>query len=158
MLVLIFAFFLKIFIYVKLEEIVMNVINGSELAKFNTSKIDGTSKPQTNLPVKICHSKVVCLVDVCFVQARVVHMPGMDEEPSSTFSNMATLFSKLNISLDSVDGEETNQEPSHQEVAPPTQEAVALTYEDRAALRKAEREKKRTSDDPSGNGYVILSQ
>ena len=84
-------------------------------------------------------------------------MPGMDEEPSSTFSNMATLFSKLDISLDSVDGGDSKQEPPTQEVAPPTQEVVAMTYEERAALRKAEREKKRTSDSPSGSGCVTIS-
>ena len=34
----------------------MNVFG---LAKFNTSKMHKTSKPQTNVPVKICHFKVV---------------------------------------------------------------------------------------------------
>ena len=33
----------------------MNVFG---LAKFNTSKMHKTSKPQTNVPVKICHFKV----------------------------------------------------------------------------------------------------
>ena len=37
-------------------------------------------------------------------QARVVNMPGMDEEPTSTFTNLSVLFSKLGIS-ESVDGE-----------------------------------------------------
>ena len=35
----------------------MNVFG---LAKFNTSKMQKTSKPQTNVPVKICHFKVIC--------------------------------------------------------------------------------------------------
>ena len=42
------------------EETVMNV---SGLAKLNTSKVHKTSKPQTNVPVKICHFKVVHLFE-----------------------------------------------------------------------------------------------
>ena len=38
------------------EETVMNVFG---LAKFITSKVHKTSKPQTNVPVKICHFKVI---------------------------------------------------------------------------------------------------
>ena len=30
----------------------MNAINWIDLAKFNTSKMDGTPNPQTNVPVK----------------------------------------------------------------------------------------------------------
>ena len=64
MLVLIFAFFaivsktakfnisINLIIY---EEILISCI---DLAKFNTSKMNGTPKPQTNVPVKICHFKV----------------------------------------------------------------------------------------------------
>ena len=34
----------------------------------------------------------------------MVHMPGMDDEPTSTFTNLSVLFSKLGIS-EGVDGE-----------------------------------------------------
>ena len=42
------------------------------------------------------------------MQARVVHLPGMEDEPSSTFTNMATLFKKLDIS---VEGDEDTDQP-----------------------------------------------
>ena len=41
------------------------------------------------------------------VQARVVHMPGMDDEPSSTFENLSLLLEKVGIT--SGGSEETDQ-------------------------------------------------
>ena len=112
-------------------------------------------------------------------QARVVHMPGMEDEPSRTFTNMAALFQRLNISVeDSVDGdeegkggEEDQEKPSWRDdreavkkalqsppstpdhggswrdtpttsVSPPPKSTTELSYEERAALRKAQREKR----------------
>ena len=46
------------------------------------------------------------------LQARVVHMPGMDDEPASTFTNLSALFSKLGISEGVDGGEEENGEGS----------------------------------------------
>ena len=42
-------------------------------------------------------------------QARVVNMPGMDDEPATTFSNLSVLFSKLGISEEGVDGKEEGE-------------------------------------------------
>ena len=113
-------------------------------------------------------------------QARVVHMPGMEDEPSRTFTNMATLFQKLNISVgDGVDGEdgegkggeEDQEKPSWRDdqetvkkalqsppstpdhggswrdtpttsVSPPPKSTTELSYEERAAQRRAERERR----------------
>lgn len=86
-------------------------------------------------------------------------MPGMEDEPSTTFTDLELLFQKLHISLDNEeeskptswrdDGDKVGKalrEQSH-----PTQEgswkdsksdSTHLTYEQRAALRKAEREQR----------------
>ena len=107
-------------------------------------------------------------------------MPGMEDEPSRTFTNMATLFQKLNISVeDNVDGgdeegregEEDQEKPSWRDdretvkralqsppstpdhggswrdtptspVSPPPQSTTELSYDERAALRKAQRERR----------------
>ena len=107
-------------------------------------------------------------------------MPGMEDEPSRTFTNMATLFQKLNISVeDTVDGgdegdkggEEDQEKPSWRDdretvkkalqsppsipnhggswrdtpttsVSPPPKSTTELSYEERAVLRKAQREKR----------------
>ena len=105
-------------------------------------------------------------------------MPGMEDEPSCTFTNMATLFQKLNISVEnSVDGDEgskggeEDQKPSWRDdretvkkalqsppstpdhggswqdtpttsVSPPPKSTIELSYEERAALRKAQRERR----------------
>ena len=68
----------KILIY---EEMVMNVINRSELANFNTSKMDGTPKPQTNLPVEICHFKVYTVLAP--MQHNKLHSPSSHAAPIS---------------------------------------------------------------------------
>lgn len=85
------------------------------------------------------------------LQARVVHMPEMEDESSSTFTNLPLLFSKLDIRLESVDGEEAPA-PSKEPVTPPAKEPI--TYEERAAMRRAERERKRSGDLSSADGYV----
>jgi len=109
-------------------------------------------------------------------------MPGMEDEPSRTFTNMATLFQKLNISVeDNVDGgdEEDQEKPSWRDdretvkkalqsppstpdhggswrdtptspVSPPPQSTTELSYEERAAQRKAEREKRAAERAASG--------
>lgn len=73
-------------------------------------------------------------------------MPGMEDEPNTTFSNIETLFEKLNISAD---GEEQgigsswrdNQNKSASSKSTTNQQdSTHLTYEERAAQRKAERE------------------
>ncbi|XP_019856627.1 PREDICTED: uncharacterized protein LOC109585118 [Amphimedon queenslandica] len=40
------------------------------------------------------------------IKSRVVHMPGMEDEPSSTFNDLSTLMSKLGLAY--TDSEETN--------------------------------------------------
>ena len=65
-------------------------------------------------------------------QARVVNMPGMDDEPQSTFTNLSVLFSKLGISecVDGGDGEEGGGEGEGGE-------GVKWREEDREGLKKA---------------------
>ena len=108
-----------------------------------------------------------------------MNLPGMDDEPSSTFSNMATLFEKLSISLgNGVEGEESvdvgqpsvnteevswrddrekvrkalespppkvaEKESWRETVSPkPTSsDTTEMSYEERAAMRRAQRERK----------------
>lgn len=73
-----------------------------------------------------------------------MHMPGMEDEPSSTFTDLDSLFQKLHISLD-----EERDNPDHKVLkttSPPAKDGSwrdkDLTYEERAALRKAEREQR----------------
>ena len=108
-------------------------------------------------------------------QAKAVNLPGMDDEPSSTFTNMAALFEKLNISVgggqeESVDvgqpaaAEEVSWRDDREKVrkaleSPPPKaveetwrereadkptisDTVELSYEERAAMRRAQRERK----------------
>lgn len=124
------------------------------------------------------------LVDL--IRARVVHMPGMDEEPASTFVNLSSLFSKLNISLEDEEpdegiaekpGSSQDEDSGHVQEAPqspePTPETRSrrdkaasptsqpdrpamdsgMSYEERAALRKAERER-RARERAAGGGAV----
>ena len=67
----------------------------------------------------------------------MVHLPGMEDEPSSTFENMAALFEKLGISVEETDSWREEKEPSS--TPSPTGD---MTYEERAARRKAEREQR----------------
>ncbi len=78
-------------------------------------------------------------------------MPAMDDEPSSTFTNLPLLFSKLDICLESVDGGGDVGEEATPMDTPPSQEKEAVTYEERAAMRKEERERKR-SGEPADQG------
>lgn len=71
----------------------------------------------------------------------MVHLPGMEDEPSSTFENMATLFEKLGISVEETDSWRGEKEPSS--TPSPTGD---MTYEERAARRKAEREQRQRDD------------
>lgn len=104
-----------------------------------------------------------------------MNLPGMDDEPSSTFSDMATLFQKLNISVssgdDSVDAaaaetkeEEVTWRDDREKVrkalespppkaveketwretptAKPSSDTMELSYEERAAMRRAQREQR----------------
>ncbi len=87
-----------------------------------------------------------------------MHMPGMEDEPASTFTDLASLFKKLHISIES---EEDNKPVSWRDDPEKIQKALRssspgkegswrdtkadstnLTYEERAALRKAEREQR----------------
>lgn len=91
----------------------------------------------------------------------MVHLPGMEDEPSSSFSDWAYLFEKLHISVDSnetVNGPSWRDEEKQpgKDKAPPTSskkeesswrgtpqsDTTELTYEQRAAKRKAEREQR----------------
>ena len=85
-------------------------------------------------------------------------MPGMEDEPSSTFVDLPTLFQKLHISI----GDEQESKPVSWRDDPETirkarqtsspakggswrdtkTDSTNLTYEERAALRKAEREQR----------------
>jgi len=65
-------------------------------------------------------------------------MPGMDDAPSSTFTDIATLFSKLGISLGSG--------PISPKPAPKPEPSPTSSYEQRAAQRKADRERKAASE------------
>ena len=110
------------------------------------------------------------------MQAKAVNLPGMDDEPSSTFTNMATLFEKLNISVgggeeESVDvgqsaAEEVSWRDNREKVRkalespppkateeetwrekaaaekPTASDTTELSYEERAAMRRAQRERK----------------
>lgn len=113
------------------------------------------------------------------MQAKAVNLPGMDDEPSSTFTNMATLFEKLNISVgggeeESVDvgqsaaaaPEEVSWRDEREKVRkalespqpkaaeeetwreketaqkPTASDSTELSYEERAAMRRAQRERK----------------
>lgn len=79
-----------------------------------------------------------------FLQARVVHMPGMDDEPASTFTDLHSLFQKLHISVDDEPASwRDNPDKIGKACSPPSKEGSSdLTYEERAALRKAEREQR----------------
>ena len=114
------------------------------------------------------------------LQAKAVNLPGMDDEPSSTFTNMATLFEKLNISVggeeeESVDVGQPEAAATPEDVSwrddrekvrkalespppkaaeketwrekakaekPATSDTTELSYEERAAMRRAQRERK----------------
>ncbi len=69
----------------------------------------------------------------------------MEDEPSSTFSNWAFLFEKLNISVSSGSSQEVKsnkEERSTDRSWRETSDTSTLTYEQRAAKRKAEREQR----------------
>lgn len=87
-------------------------------------------------------------------------MPGMEDEPATTFSDMQSLFQKLHISVD--EDQESSKPVSWrddpdkvrkalQANSPPAKggswkenqsDTTDLTYEQRAAKRKAEREQR----------------
>lgn len=86
-------------------------------------------------------------------------MPGMEDEPASTFTDMQSLFQKLHISVDedqeskpvSWRDEPDKVRKALQANSPPAKigswredqsDTTDLTYEQRAALRKAEREQR----------------
>ena len=74
----------------------------------------------------------------------MVHMPGMDDEPASTFTDLHSLFQKLHISVDDEPASwRDNPDKIRKARSPPSNEGSSdLTYEERAALRKAEREQR----------------
>jgi len=92
-----------------------------------------------------CHHVLVC------AQARVVHLPGMDDEPSSSFSDWNYLFKKLNISVGNTEGGSGREEvPAQQSWRESRSDSPALTYEQRAAKRKAEREQRQREKEAEG--------
>lgn len=79
----------------------------------------------------------------------MVHMPGMDDEPSSTFTDLDTLFQKLHISVDEPVSWRDDPDKVRKALKtspPPAKQGswrdTDLTYDERAALRKAEREQR----------------
>ncbi len=73
----------------------------------------------------------------------------MEDEPSTTFNNLATLFKKLGISVEGTDQGEEEEEEVEEEKAEEKEVDTekpsmgdSLSYEERAARRKAEREKR----------------
>ena len=92
-----------------------------------------------------------------------MHLPGMEDEPGATFSDLPTLFQKLHISVgDEEQGTATSWRDDPEKVKkalssppPPAQkgswrdsppDSTELTYEERAARRKAEREERLKKD------------
>ena len=72
----------------------------------------------------------------------MVHMPGMEDEPSATFTDLDTLFEKLHISLDDKQEREDDGLVSPDSITVEQADSTELTYEERAARRKAEREQR----------------
>lgn len=92
------------------------------------------------------------------MQAKAVNLPGMDDEPSSTFTNMATLFEKLHISVgggedESVDvgqpdatPEETSWRDDREKVRKALESPSPSATEKETWREKAATEKASTSD------------
>ena len=72
----------------------------------------------------------------------MVHLPGMEDEPSSSFSDWNYLFAKLKISVGNQSGSGREEAPAQQSWRENKSDSPALTYEQRAARRKAEREQR----------------
>lgn len=92
----------------------------------------------------------------------MVHMPGMDDEPSSTFADLDMLFQKLHISVDEPVSwrDDPDKVRKALKTTPPaakegSRRETDLTYEERAALRKAEREQ-RQKEKEAQDKYVCL--
>ncbi len=81
-------------------------------------------------------------------------MPEMEDESSSTFTNLPLLFSKLDIRIESVDGDDAPPPLPQEPVTPPIKES--LTYEERAALRRAERERKKSDSSSATDTYAYF--
>ncbi len=82
-------------------------------------------------------------------------MPGMEDEPSSTFTDLDSLFEKLNISLDGQGEGHSNADVAKSSPSQ-SKNSTELTYEERAACRKAEREE-RLKKEVDGGRYAIIS-
>lgn len=95
------------------------------------------------------------------VRAKVVHLPNMEDEPRETFEDPAKLFALLGVTIcDSTKERRSDQlspppksTPSPKSTPPPASSRAAtdkrssfdtgLSYEERAALRRAERDERR---------------
>jgi len=85
----------------------------------------------------------------------VVHMPQMEDEPRETFEDPAKLFAAIGISLGGIKDDTPDYSspspqvtPSPSSTPPPSATKRSsfdanLSYEERVALRKAEREERR---------------
>lgn len=86
----------------------------------------------------------------------MVHLPNMEDEPRETFEDPAKLFALLGISIGSSKRElipEHLSPPPEKSTSPPASRTAenekrgsydtSLSYEERAALRRAEREERR---------------
>ena len=90
----------------------------------------------------------------------MVHLPNMEDEPRETFEDPVKLFDLLGISISSSQKEPTPDQissppkstPSPRSISPPASKVTgekrtsydtSLSYEERAALRRAEREERR---------------
>lgn len=84
-------------------------------------------------------------------------MSGMEDEPASTFTDLDALFQKLHISVDEPVNGPDKVRKALKTTSPPAKEGSCrdtdLTYEERAALRKAEREQ-RQREKESQDQYV----
>ena len=90
----------------------------------------------------------------------MVHLPNMEDEPRETFENPVKLFALLGVRISTLREEPTisdhclsppDSTPSPKSTPPPASRAsekrtsydTSLSYEERAALRRAEREERR---------------
>ena len=99
----------------------------------------------------------------------MVHMPGMEDEPASTFTDLPSLFQKLHISIESEHDKPVSWRDDPEKIKKSIQhsspdkggswrdaksDSTNLTYEERAALRKAEREQRQKEKE--AEVYVCL--
>jgi len=102
-------------------------------------------------------SDIIVIKIILLSQAHVVHLPQMEDEPRETFEDPAKLFATIGVSIGGVKDDTPDYSspspqvtPSPSCTPPPSTSSTKrssfdsnLSYEERAALRKAEREERR---------------